>query len=41
MSSSSKAAASAASQYVWYASYGSNMNMDRFMRYIEGGRVGL
>ncbi|GBG75386.1 hypothetical protein CBR_g20016 [Chara braunii] len=25
--------------YVWYASYGSNMNYDRFHCYIEGGRV--
>lgn len=24
-------------QYVWYASYGSNLSYDRFMCYIEGG----
>ncbi|WP_462413340.1 hypothetical protein [Neobacillus sp. Marseille-QA0830] len=24
-------------QYVWYASYGSNMNRDRFLCYIKGG----
>lgn len=26
------------SQYVWYASYGSNLNKDRFMCYIKGGK---
>ncbi|KAI3454722.1 hypothetical protein Pfo_011385 [Paulownia fortunei] len=26
--------------FVWYASYGSNMNMQRFLCYIEGGQVG-
>ncbi|WP_099355007.1 hypothetical protein [Fredinandcohnia onubensis] len=25
-------------QYVWYASYGSNINRDRFLCYIKGGR---
>jgi hypothetical protein len=25
-------------QYVWYASYGSNINTDRFLCYIKGGR---
>lgn len=25
-------------QYVWYASYGSNINKDRFLCYIKGGR---
>ncbi|WP_353626259.1 hypothetical protein [Bacillus sp. JCM 19041] len=24
--------------YVWYASYGSNMNLERFLCYIRGGR---
>lgn len=26
-------------QYVWYASYGSNINMDRFLCYIKGGKT--
>jgi hypothetical protein len=26
-------------QYVWYASYGSNMCKERFMCYIRGGSV--
>lgn len=25
--------------YIWYASYGSNLLYNRFMRYIEGGRL--
>ncbi|MEH7235149.1 hypothetical protein [Bacillus sp. JJ1562] len=25
-------------QYVWYASYGSNINTDRFLCYVKGGR---
>ncbi|THE12217.1 hypothetical protein E1I69_11905 [Bacillus timonensis] len=25
-------------QYIWYASYGSNINRDRFLCYIKGGR---
>ncbi|MEH7385836.1 hypothetical protein V7147_10550 [Bacillus sp. JJ1521] len=25
-------------QYVWYASYGSNINRDRFLCYLKGGR---
>ena len=25
-------------QYVWYASYGSNINVDRFLCYIKGGK---
>jgi len=25
-------------QYVWYLSYGSNLNLKRFYRYIEGGK---
>jgi hypothetical protein len=26
-------------EFVWYASYGSNLNRARFMAYIEGGSV--
>ncbi len=29
------------SSHVWYACYGSNMFMPRFMCYIEGGQVRL
>jgi hypothetical protein len=25
--------------YIWYASYGSNMNLERFLCYIEGGSL--
>ena len=25
-------------KYLWYASYGSNLNLDRFMCYIVGGK---
>jgi len=25
-------------QYIWYLSYGSNMNMERFLYYIKGGK---
>lgn len=25
-------------KYVWYASYGSNLNRDRFLCYIKGGK---
>lgn len=27
--------------FVWYASYGSNMDMQRFLCYIKGGKVNI
>ncbi|WP_232824218.1 MULTISPECIES: hypothetical protein [Paraliobacillus] len=26
-------------EYVWYASYGSNLNRDKFLCYIKGGKA--